>query len=262
MYKDKIDAAFIRYATDILGETNTGLSGGQIVTHCNGYAVDFNVDIPITSSDFGQFGNIVPNKRTALYKNLMAFNGRQQFTIIKELCELPLFQENAQAQEVKKRLFERFPQFSSGPIYIEEHIPTGWERVDRSIEEMKMRLEVADTEEKFQAVGMLGRETLITIAQQVFDSSRHKTLDGVEASPTDAKRMLEAYLQYELKDSSNKAKKWAKSAVDLGNQLTHDRNATKRDTQICLIAVSSIASFIRAIDETSSDNSTFDDLEF
>ena len=97
---------------------------------------------------------------------------------------------------------------------------------------------------------MIGRETLITIAQQVFDAEKHKTLDGVDPSQTDAKRMLEAYVSYELKGSSEKARKWVRSAVDLGNQLTHDRNATKRDSQLCLIAVSSIASFIRTIDET------------
>ena len=254
MSKGKIDAAFIQYAADILGETSSGLSGGQIITHCNRYAVEFNVDIPITNPNFGQFGNVVPNKRTALYKNLMVFNGPQQFTIIKELCELPLFKKNKLAQEVKKRLFERFFQYASGPIYMEEHIPTGWERVDRAIDEMKTRLEVSDTEEKFQAIGMLGRETLISIAQQVFDASKHKTLDGVEASQTDAKRMLDAFLQYELKDASEKARKWAKSAVDLGNQLTHDRNATKRDAHLCLIAVISIASFVKMIDETSANN--------
>ena len=92
--KDKIDAAFIEHAADILVETYTGLSGGQIVKHCNNYAIDFNVDIPIASPDFGKFGSIVPNKRTALYKNLMAFNGKQQFVIIKELCELSIFQKN------------------------------------------------------------------------------------------------------------------------------------------------------------------------
>lgn len=64
-------------------------------------------------------------------------------------------------------------------------------------------------------------------------------------------RGIETYVSYELKGSSEKARKWVRSAVDLGNQLTHDRNATKRDSQLCLIAVSSIALFIRAIDETS-----------
>lgn len=37
--KDKIDAAFIQHAADILAETYTGLSGGQIVKHCNSYVL-------------------------------------------------------------------------------------------------------------------------------------------------------------------------------------------------------------------------------
>jgi len=76
-------------------------------------------------------------------------------------------------------------------------------------------------------------------------------LDGVEPSTTDAKRMLEAYLQAELKDSSEKVRKFAKTAVELGNELTHDRNATKRDALICLLSVTAVASLIKAIQETS-----------
>ena len=83
--KDKIDTAFIQHAADVLAETDTGLSGRQIVKYCNSYAVDFDVDIPIASPDFGKFGSIVPNKRTALYKNLMAFNGKQQFVSFKKI---------------------------------------------------------------------------------------------------------------------------------------------------------------------------------
>lgn len=254
MDKQKIDSVFIQHAADVLADTSYGLTGSQIVKHCNAYAVDFNVNIPITSSDFGQFGSIVPNKRTALFKNLIEFNGRQQFVIIKELCELPRFESNQDVQMLKKQLIERFSYFSSTSMYIEEHVPTGWERVDRAIEEMKSRLEAADNEEKYQAIGMLGRETLITVAQQVFDNGIHKSLDGVDISSTDSKRMLEAYLQYELQDSSEKARKWAKSAVDLGNQLTHDRNATKRDAYLCLIAVTSVASLIKTIDSAQNAN--------
>ncbi|MCI1269579.1 MAG: hypothetical protein LKG21_06735 [Ruminococcus sp.] len=229
---NKIDDAFVSYAADTLADTSKGLTGSQIVKYSNSYAVDFNVNIPVTSPDFGKFGSIIPNKRTALYKNLCAFDGRQQFVFIKELCELPMFEYNNKVNELKSRLFERYSRYASSPIYIEKYEPTGWERVDRALEEMKLRLETADNEEKYQAIGMIGRETLITIAQQVFVSDKHPTADGVEASTTDAKRMLEAYLRYELSDSSEKAKKMARSAVDLGNQLTHDRNATKRDATI------------------------------
>ena len=95
-------------------------------------------------------------------------------------------------------MFTRFSRFATSALYLEQYQPTGGERVDRSIDEMKNRLEVANAEEQFQAIGMLGRETIITVAQQVFDRTLHKTEDGVEPNETDAKRMLDAFLGYEL----------------------------------------------------------------
>lgn len=244
---ERIDDVFISHASDILADTNSGMSGTQIVKVCNSYAIDFNVSIPITSPNFGKFGSIVPNKRTALYKNLREFNGKQQFVIIKELCELPMFKGNTQVKELKTKLFQRYAKFSTGLDVVESYIPTGWERVDRAITEMSKRLAVAETEEQFQAIGMLSRETLITVAQQAFDANKHKTLDGIDASTTDAKRMLEAFLQYELSDASEKARKFARAAVDFSNQLTHDRNATKRDASMCLVAVTSVTNLVKTI---------------
>jgi hypothetical protein len=83
------------------------------------------------------------------------------------------------------------------------HEPTGWKRVDRTVTEARKRLESATTEEQFQAVGLLCREILISLAQAVFDPERHRTLDGVRASDTDAKRMLEAYIAVEFAGSGN-----------------------------------------------------------
>ncbi len=249
MEVDKIDDSFISYAADILGDTKNGLSGAQIVKYCNSYAVDFDVKIPITSSYFGKFGSIVPNKRTALYKNLLKFNGNQQFVIIKELSDLPFFKENKEVAKLKSNLFKRYSKFATSSLYIEEYQPTGWERVDRSIDEMKSRLEVAETEEQFQAIGMIGRETFITIAQQVFNADKHPIVDDVDVSITDAKRMLEAFLNYELKDASKKAIKYAKASVDFGNQLTHDRKATKREAMMLLNSIKSIAALIKTVND-------------
>ncbi len=126
--------------------------------------------------------------------------------------------------------------------------PTGWDRVDRAIYEMKKRIAVADTEEKFQAIGMLGRETLITTAQQVFNKELHKTEDGIEPSNTDAKRMLDAYFMYVLSGSTNERyRRFAKSAVDLANHLTHDRMAEKSDAEMCITAVTAVISLIRSL---------------
>lgn len=50
--------------------------------------------------------------------------------------------------------------------------PTGWVRVDRTVTEMRRRLDAAENEEQFQSVGLLGRELLISAAQEVFDPDR------------------------------------------------------------------------------------------
>ena len=105
----KIDDVFLRYASDILADTNTGLTGSKIIKFCNGYAIEYNVNIPITTP---QFSDLVPNKRTALYKNLVEFNGYQQFKIIKELCEIDELSNNENVQKLKTQLYERFSRFN------------------------------------------------------------------------------------------------------------------------------------------------------
>ena len=130
----------------------------------------------------------------------------------------------------------------------ENYEPTGWERVDRTVYEMKHRLSIANTEEQFQAIGMLGREALITIAQQVYNKDIHPTDDGVVPSDTDSKRMLDAFLNYSLSGSSNeRQRKFANASVDLANQLTHDRMADRSDAELCLTSVTAVANTIRII---------------
>jgi hypothetical protein len=78
-------------------------------------------------------------------------------------------------------------------LFVVEREPSGWERVDRALGKARARLELASAEEDYQAVGLLCREVIISLAQAVFDPTIHKIIDGVEASKTDANRMLEAY---------------------------------------------------------------------
>lgn len=108
LVKEGIDTIFLRHASSILGNTTKGLTGKEIVEHCNGYAVKFDVSIPISSADFGKFGKQVKDKSSALFQNLQAFNAKQQFQIIKELCELSRFAENEEAKRLKVRLYDSY----------------------------------------------------------------------------------------------------------------------------------------------------------
>lgn len=126
--------------------------------------------------------------------------------------------------------------------------PTGWARVDRAIANMQRLLATASTEEHFQAVGLLGREILISLGQAVFDPSRHATLDGVTASETDAKRMLEAFIAVALEGSANEElRKFVRSALGLALSLQHKRTATYRDAALCTEAAVAVAHIVAII---------------
>jgi len=80
----KMDETFLSHASDILADTDTGLSGTDIVRYCNEYAIHYDVTIPINKTSDLRMGGKAPNKRTALLNNLQKFNALQQFNIIKE----------------------------------------------------------------------------------------------------------------------------------------------------------------------------------
>lgn len=123
--------------------------------------------------------------------------------------------------------------------------PTGWERVDRTVGEIRERLAGARAEEQFQAVGLLCREVMISLAQAVYDPDRYPTLDGTVASPTDAKRMLEAFVAVELPGSSNEeARKHMRSLVDFAVSLQHRRTAGFRDAAICTEATTALINIV------------------
>ena len=113
---------------------------------------------------------------------------------------------------------------------------TGWARVDRTMIEIRERLQEASTEEQFQAVGVLCREALISLALAVYDPEHHPPFgeDSVVPSDTDAKRMLDRYIEVEAGGSSNAAiRKCARAAAELANEVQHRRTATFRNAALC-----------------------------
>src|SRR5437773_11340797 len=91
---------------------------------------------------------------------------------------------------------------SSGRVQVFSE-PTGWQKVDRQIQEVRLRLDTANSEEQYQAVGLLCREVLISVAQEVYDPGTHPSPDGIAPSKTDANRMLEGIFNAELQGAAN-----------------------------------------------------------
>ena len=148
-------------------------------------------------------------------------------------------------------------QISGKPVYAAQKVgdraqvfdePTGWQKVDRQVQEVRLRLETAASEEQCQAVGLLCREVLISAAQEVYDQDRHSRQGEVVPSDTDAARMLEAFFSFELAGSSNEeARAHAKAALRLALALQHRRTADFRMAALCAEASSSVVNILAVL---------------
>lgn len=145
-------------------------------------------------------------------------------------------------------LLEQLAHIEAGRATADLREPTGWPRVDRQVEKMRAQLARAEHEEDFQAVGLLGRETLISIAQTVFEPSKHQLADSVAASDTDAGRMLAGYIMAELGGGANdEIRSHAKASLRMALALQHKRTADFRFAALCCEATGSLVSLIAII---------------
>ena len=125
---------------------------------------------------------------------------------------------------------------------------TGWERVDRALLKARGQLGTAAAEEDYQAIGLLCREIIISLAQAVYDPGIHESLDGVQPSSTDANRMLEAYVAHVFPgDSYKEVRAHHRASLALALNLQHRRTATKQLAALCLEATASTVAVISII---------------
>ncbi len=106
---------FIKYASDILANTEGNLTGSIIAKLCVAYAVEYNKKIPNAECPFED----MKNKRTALKENLLCFSPEQQYKIILDLCNLDYMRDREDVQKLKIQLISRYGEkLSTLPDYV------------------------------------------------------------------------------------------------------------------------------------------------
>jgi hypothetical protein len=122
MLDQKTPITFLSKASDLLADTNSGLSGPQIVRAINSYADQWDVRVPHPSYPFE-----AGNKRTALLDSLKAFSAPQQFQILAELCDHHSFPVGSPSKDerrkLKAELFTRFGALRANSEVRELDIP-------------------------------------------------------------------------------------------------------------------------------------------
>lgn len=112
-HPDEMPATFVTYAADILGNTERGLSGPQIIKITAAHAVDCDARLPHPTYPFSKPG---VNKATALFQNLMAFRPSDRYRVIKEMCAHPAIQsrQKDEAQKLKLKLCTKYGHLDDG----------------------------------------------------------------------------------------------------------------------------------------------------
>ena len=160
--------------------------------------------------------------------------------------DLPSYQSRREyIRDLYQPLLESIVIEEDGSVTEPSREPTGWNKVDRVVDSIIAGLGSAKAEEDYQTVGLLCRECLISLAQEVFDSNKHKTSDSIEPSKTDAYRMLDAYFSYDFSGSTNEAlRKHAKASLSLANELQHKRTATYKHAALCSEATRTVVNIV------------------
>lgn len=102
--------SFIDYASEILGDTDKGISTSQIISICNRFAAEYNVNIPHTRIYKG-FSQTFSNKRTALKENLLRFSEEGAFKVIEHICNLNHYKDDVGFKQVKIKLYTNFSKY-------------------------------------------------------------------------------------------------------------------------------------------------------
>lgn len=163
--------------------------------------------------------------------------------------ELPTYISRRQyLRELYAPLISQLQSLESGTLPSLQREPTGWERVDRGVDKMRLQLATAHHEEDYQQVGLLAREVMILLAQAVYDRNRHKPIDGIDPSDTDAGRMLESYIVSELGGQLNEElRRNAKASLALAVGLQHKRTAGFRMAALCAEVTNSVVNIVAIV---------------
>lgn len=103
--KKAISNVFLTHASDILAETQHGMSSSSVGKYFSAKSLDYGIEIPHYKPPFID----VPNKRTAFLENLQKFNSDQQFEILNELIETYSGLEGV--ADLKSKLYSQYGDY-------------------------------------------------------------------------------------------------------------------------------------------------------
>ena len=113
---NKIAPEFIEYVSNIFADTTSGLSNSGIDKILAKYSFKYDVNLPKSGR--------MPKKSDRLRRGMSAFNGKQQFEMIEELCNMSQFKKSTEVKEAYSTLKQKYSQFANSEFTTSEIVVT------------------------------------------------------------------------------------------------------------------------------------------
>ena len=124
---------------------------------------------------------------------------------------------------------------------------TGWGRVDHQLAQLRERYAAAETIEDIQAVGLLCRDVLRSLADATFEES-YVPAGGDLPGEADAVARVGLVVDTHASGSGGREiRKIIKAHLDLANAVQHDQQASLRDATVVAEATVTTVNLVRAI---------------
>jgi hypothetical protein len=117
---------------------------------------------------------------------------------------------------------------------------TGWDRVDHQVSQIRERYATAQTNGDFQAVGLLCRDVLRSLADATFEESQVPAGQTVPGAADAVGRLGFVVDAHAPGETNRETRKVTKATLDLANKVQHDQSASLQ--QAALIAEATVAS--------------------
>lgn len=113
---NKIAPEFIEYVSSLFAATTSGLTNSDIDKILSKYSSKYEVKLPTSDK--------MLRKSKRLRMGMSVFNGKQQFEMIEELCNMSQFKKSTEVKDAYSTLKQKYSQFSNSEFTTSEIVVT------------------------------------------------------------------------------------------------------------------------------------------
>lgn len=127
---------------------------------------------------------------------------------------------------------------------------TKWDKINRTIADIKKLYNEATTSAQFNGIGAMCRSVYNNLADTVYKDKYHVDKNSILPNENQYKNKLLEFVLFQLDGKTNEDfRSYCKKTIDIADTLTHKKTATKQQAALTISAVISILNIITILND-------------